>query len=219
MVNYLLVVDMKFKLNDYIINCEVIRKDNKNLYFRFDENCNLVITAPKFITDREVQDLITKNSKAILKMYEDALERHARSELFWYLGKSYEVTFDNRVTEIVFEDNSITCHDEEALDKFCDDECLRVFNEEIEICKKCFNNLPEFTLKIRKMRTRWGVCNTKKKIITLNSELIKKDIALIDYVIVHEMAHFYEGNHGKHFWHIVESVIPDYKERRKKLKY
>ena len=88
---------MKFKLNDYIINYEVVRKDNKNLYFRFDENCNLIITAPRFISDKEVQNLIMKNSSAILKMYEDALERSQREEKFWYLGKSYEVNFDNRV--------------------------------------------------------------------------------------------------------------------------
>lgn len=210
---------MKFKLNDYIIDYEIVRKDNKNLYFRIDENCKLIITAPKFITDGEVKNLITKNSSAILKMYEDALERKERDSLFWYLGKSYEVTFDNRVSEVKFEENKITCHDEEALKKFYDSECLRVFNEEIDICKKCFNELPDFKLKIRKMRTRWGVCNTRDKIITLNSELLKKDIELIDYVIIHEMTHFFEGNHGKHFWELVSMAIPDYKERRKKLKY
>ena len=89
---------MKFKLNDYIINYEVIRKDNKNLYFRFDENCTLIITAPRFITDLEVRNLITKNSSAILKMYEDAKELKERDGLFRYLGINYEVTFDNRVT-------------------------------------------------------------------------------------------------------------------------
>lgn len=210
---------MKFKLNDYIIEYEVIRKDNKNLYFRIDENCKLVITAPRFITDDEIRNLITKNSSAILKMYEDALQRKERNGLFWYLGNGYEVTFDNRVTEIKFEDNKITCHDEDALNKFYNDECLRVFNEEIEICKNCFSELPDFDLKIRKMRTRWGVCNTKTKTITLNSELLKKDISLIDYVIIHEMTHFFEGNHGKHFWELVGMAIPDYKERRKKLRY
>ena len=45
---------MKFKLNDYIINYEIVRKDNKNLYFRFDDNCTLIVTAPKFITDMEL---------------------------------------------------------------------------------------------------------------------------------------------------------------------
>lgn len=210
---------MKFKINDYIIEYEVIRKDNKNLYFRIDENCKLIITAPRFITDLEIKNLITKNSSAILKMYENALQRKERDKLFWYLGKSYEVTFDNRVTEIKLEDNKITCHDEETLTKFYEDECLRIFNEEIGICKNCFSELPEFSLKIRKMHTRWGVCNTRNKIITLNSELLKKDISLIDYVIIHEMTHFFEPNHGKNFWNLVSMAIPDYKERRKKLKY
>ena len=210
---------MKFKINDYIIEYEVIRKDNKNLYFRFDENCKLIITAPRFITDKEVQNLITKNSSAILKMYEESLERKTRDSSFWYLGKSYEVTFDNRVVDLQIEGDTITCHDEDALKKFYDAECLRVFNEEIEICRKCFNNLPDFKLKIRKMRTRWGVCNTRDKTITLNSELLKKEVGLIDYVIIHEMTHFYEPNHSKNFWEIVKMALPDYKERRKKLRY
>lgn len=210
---------MKFKLNDYIIDYEIIRKDNKNLYFRIDENCKLVITAPKFITDEEVKNLITKNSSAILKMYEDALKRSERNSLFWYLGNSYIVIFDNRVTEIKFEGDTITCHDENALNKFYLEECNRVFNEEIEVCKKCFSELPEFTLKLRKMRTRWGVCNIRNKTITLNTELLKKELPLIDYVIIHEMTHFFEPNHSKNFWNLVSMAIPDYKEKRKKLRY
>ena len=210
---------MKFKINDYVIEYEVIKKDNKNLYFRFDENCKLIITAPRFISDVEVKNLITKNSSAILKMYEEAKIREEKVGEFYYLGKTYQVTFDNRLTEVKFEDDTIVGHDEEAINKFYDDECKRVFEEEIEICQKCFNNLPPFTLKIRKMRTRWGVCNPHKKTITLNSDLLKKDISLIDYVIIHEMAHFYEANHSKEFWHIVEEVIPDYKERRKRLRH
>ena len=210
---------MKFKINDYIIEYEVIRKDNKNLYFRFDENCTLVITAPKFITDTEVKDLIAKNSNAILKMYEDSLQKSERDKSFWYLGKPYDVIFDNRVKDIEIEDGKITCHSEEALNEFYKEECERVFLEEMDICKKCFTSLPDYTLKIRKMRTRWGVCNTKNNTVTLNSELLKKDISLIDYVIIHEFAHFFEGNHGKNFWKIVEQAIPDYKERRRKLRY
>ena len=51
---------MKFKINDYIIEYEIVKKDNKNLYFRFDENCKLIISAPRFITNKEVQKLIEK---------------------------------------------------------------------------------------------------------------------------------------------------------------
>ena len=68
------------------------------------------------------------------------------------------------------------------------------------------------------MKTRWGVCNRKDNVITLNTELIKKKVDLIDYVIIHEMAHFYEGNHSRKFWKIVEEACPRYKELRKALK-
>ena len=138
---------MKFKLNDYIIEYEIIRKDNKNLYFRIDENCKLIITAPRFITDMDVKNLITKNSSAILKMYENALVRSERNSLFWYLGNGYKVVFDNRVSEVTFEGDTIICHDEDSLNEFYNSECERIFKEEIEVCKKCFSELPEFTLK------------------------------------------------------------------------
>lgn len=210
---------MKVKINDTIIDYEVKRKDNKNLYFRINENCHLVVYAPRFISDLEIKKLIVKNSKSILKMYEEAKEKNKKEEFFWYLGKSYNVLFDNQVDDLKINNNFIICHDEKALNEFYQKECFRVFEEEIEICKECFNNLPKFSLKLRKMRTRWGVCNIRKKTITLNTELLKKDISLIDYVIIHEMAHFYEPNHSKKFWNIVNDAIPDYKDRRKKLKY
>ena len=95
---------------------------------------------------------------------------------------------------------------------------MKVFYAEVDLCRKCFNNLPEFRLKTRTMKTRWGVCNRKSMTITLNTELVRKDISLIDYVIIHEMAHFYEGNHSKAFWDIVKKACPNYEERRKELR-
>ena len=68
------------------------------------------------------------------------------------------------------------------------------------------------------MKTRWGVCNRRDNVITLNTELLKKDIDLIDYVIIHELCHFYEANHSKKFWDLVSIYYPDYKNARKRLK-
>lgn len=210
---------MKFKLNDYIIEYEIIRKKNKNLYFRFDKNSKLIITCPKYISDNEVRDLISKNSSSILKLYEKSKIKNIKYQNFYYLGNEYKIIYDLNSNEVTLKDDEIICKNDEELSDFIDKETLRIFNEEVEICKKCFNKLPDFTLKIRDMKSRWGVNNTRKRIITLNSELIKYRIDLIDYVIVHEMAHFYEGNHSKNFWKIVEEVIPDYKLKRKELRY
>ena len=68
------------------------------------------------------------------------------------------------------------------------------------------------------MKSRWGVCNRGNNTITLNKQLIKKDISLLDYVIVHELCHFKYPNHSKYFWNEVAKYYPNYKLARKQLK-
>ena len=69
---------------------------------------------------------------------------------------------------------------------------------------------------VRRMKRRWGSCSTNGN-ISLNSELMKKDPALVDYVIIHELCHLVHHNHGKEYYVLLESIIPDYRERRRLL--
>ena len=104
------------------------------------------------------------------------------------------------------------------LEKFYIKECVRVFESEVNRIVPYFKNIPRFSLKIRKMKTRWGVNNITKRTITLNSELLKKDLDLLDYVIIHELCHFYEANHSSRFWAHVQEFYPKYKEARRRLR-
>ena len=70
---------------------------------------------------------------------------------------------------------------------------------------------------IREQKTRWGSCSSKGN-LNFNWKLVLFESELLDYVVVHELAHRIEMNHSANFWTIVESVLPDYKERRKRLR-
>lgn len=70
---------------------------------------------------------------------------------------------------------------------------------------------------IRNQKSRWGSCSAKGN-LNFNCLLVKAPEEVRDYVIVHELCHRIEMNHSAQFWKLVESVLPDYKERRKWLK-
>ena len=69
----------------------------------------------------------------------------------------------------------------------------------------------------RKLKSRWGSCDNRHNIV-LNTYLMQVDWSLIDYVIVHELAHISHPHHQPAFWQEVERMMPDWKNRRKQLK-
>ena len=209
---------MELQLGNYIVNLEIEKKDNKNIYFRFKDNNTLYVTCNRFISNKEVMRLIKENEKSLLKMYEKFKIKEDNNKGFNYLGETYTVVYDESVKNVILEDDMIYVKNEKVLNKWLKNECERIFQERIKLILNNFNDIPPFSLRIRKMTTRWGVNNVTKRIITLNSELIKKDVTLIDYVIIHELCHFYEANHSKKFWQQVEKRYPYYKLARKRLR-
>lgn len=209
---------MLVQLGDYEVPVEIIKKNNKNIYFRFKDDGVLYVTCNRFVSQKEIVRLIKQNENSLLRMYKANAKKIERDLSFYYLGKPYTRVFDDNVKKVYIDDDMIYAKNQKQLDKWYKDECLRVFKERIDECLKMFNNIPPFSLKIRSMKTRWGVNNVTRRIITLNSELLKKAETLIDYVIIHELCHFYEANHSSRFWKQVEMRYPDYKEARKRMK-
>lgn len=73
------------------------------------------------------------------------------------------------------------------------------------------------TVRLSNARSRWGSCHVSGR-ISLNWRLIHMPQHLIDYVVVHELAHLREMNHSPRFWAVVSSVIPDYAARRREIR-
>lgn len=71
--------------------------------------------------------------------------------------------------------------------------------------------------RLRKMRTRWGSCNTLKKRLCFNLELIKKPPACLEYIVVHELVHLLEASHNARFQALMTRFLPDWRQRKKIL--
>ena len=72
-------------------------------------------------------------------------------------------------------------------------------------------------VRIKDMRSRWGSCSSKGR-MSLHWGLVLLPLDLVDYVVVHELAHLREMNHGPRFWRGVAEILPDYRERRARLR-
>ena len=73
-------------------------------------------------------------------------------------------------------------------------------------------------LKLRAMKTQWGNCHWAQGYVTLNTALARCPEELRDYVALHELVHFLHHDHGPGFYARMDALMPDWKERRKRLK-
>lgn len=201
-----------------LVDVVIVHKNNKNIYLRFKEDKKLYAYCSPFVSNKKISELIDNNIEKITKMYKKIDESQENDLYFSYLGKNYTIVYNENCKAPVFEQDMFIISSPQELDCFWKKECERIFIGEVARIKSYFANLPEFTVRIRKMKTRWGVCNRRNNTVTLNSELLKKDIDLLDYVIIHELCHFYEANHSQKFWSHVSRYYPNYKEARKRLR-
>ena len=210
---------MKVVIDD--INFDVIivkKKTNKKNYLRVNEDLNIYITTNYFTRDKDILKLINDNQSLIIKMYNKQVQRKKSEEIFSYLGKKYDIVYLNS-KEVILGENKLLISRDYDINKWLLKQANIVFKEELDKVYNIFPvNIPYPTLTIRSMKTRWGVCNVRTKRVTLNLELIKKDIKYLDYVIAHELSHLVYPNHSKDFWALVERVIPNYKLLRKEMR-
>lgn len=210
---------MKFTYNDNIYDVVIERKiNNKNTYIRVKDDLKILVTTNKFTSDKAIKKLIDENYSKIEKMIDAKNIKKENNEGFFYLGKKYDIVYV-KYCDISLGNNKVFLNKTFDIDKWYKMQAKKIFKEHLDyIYNKFSRSIPYPSLKIRKMTSRWGVCNIKLKTVTLNLELIKRDTKYLDYVIVHELSHLIHPNHSKEFWSLVEENIGDYKRYRKEMK-
>ena len=212
----------------------VTRKKIKNIIIKINSNGEVLVSAPKRVPQKYIEQLIMQKEKWIIEKINSISQYYSNrrpisyvngDEIF-YLGKKY-------ILEIIPADKNFIEQHEEKIYIYCKksesaDEKKKVlekwFREKISsILEKLtvetgekVGYLPK-EIKVRSMKSRWGSCNTTRKIITYNLHLIEKPLSAIEYVVLHELSHLPYPHHQKEFWNFVEKYMPDWKLRKKIL--
>lgn len=216
----------------YILNVKSV----KNINLRI--NCNGVfVSANKTVSIKIIEsflvkheDFILKNIKKMKNIKKAREKNYVSGEEFRFLGKTLILIVEKSVEEKIrintnclvlmtkFTDNKEK--KEKMINKFYLQKSNVIFNEIISKVYPIFEKMKIIypAIKIRTMKTKWGSCMPYKNQINLNLKLVERSVEEIEYVILHEFCHFIHPNHSKHFYSLLEKLMPDWKFRKNLLK-
>ena len=208
----------------------------KNAYITIDRGVVLV-KLPARANDGYAAQLVRQKAKWITgklrsqpEDYKDA-RKYVQGELFEILGEPYAL-------EIEFNDKNRFCADaldgrllvsipqkyetapreyvKRAVDSFYTDLTCRELERCVPELEKILGVSPA-KLAVRPLKTAWGLCYTNGT-ITINRCISRFPRSIIDYLALHELCHLIRHDHSREYWELVQSCMPDYKQRRAALK-
>lgn len=217
---------------------QLILSERKSITLTIESDGRLVVRAPRRLPQSEIQRFVDEHAdwvrekRLYLEAHPQPVKHHFKSgEHFHFLGQPVRLEVVSRSTsrqplrylpasdgsEAVFEVLKTTqAHTRELLVSWYRKQALQVCSERAAALAKQ-HGLRYTRLRITSARARWGSCSSKGT-ISFTYRLVTLPPEIIDYVVIHELAHTVEHNHSKQFWSRVEAILPDYKRRRLWLK-
>lgn len=190
---------------------------------RIDVDISGVTVVTPQRSDVSPESLLKENAEWVInkkeeydKYREQAPERDfCVGETWQYLGDDYQVEIDDRPSSVVEDDALVLAehHVKETsikrgLETLYRRKARETFEDRAETYAEKMN-LEYEQIEIRNQRTKWGSCSTTGT-LGLNWRLMMAPIEIIDYIIIHELAHLREPNHNSSFWSLVAEFDPEY---------
>jgi len=209
----------------------IVKPELRHTYLSFDEEGNLLIRSPK-VSQQYIERLLLKKAKWITRSREKILLKKGRAPNFtgeeelYFKGRAFPLRVqkhDKQRTRLHFTEEGFflcTYRDDTALfqkhiDRFYKTEAEKHLPAIVEKYAMQMQLSPK-ALRFRKTKRQWGSCSARN-ILSFNTMLMKLPEGVIEYVVVHELAHIEHKHHQKSFWKLVEQHMPDYKARIKEL--
>ena len=170
------------------MNYEIIRSSRKTLALEISRDGLLKVRAPYKVSREEIQNFVKSKESWIFKHLKRIEETKAAQP------------------------DPLSAEEIEKLAQ----KALQVLPEKVENYARMIG-VTYGRITIRNQKTRWGSCSSKGN-LNFNCQLMRLPEELQDYVVVHELCHRKEMNHSPNFWKEVKNIMPDYQERRARLK-
>ena len=189
-------------LSEAGIELQVSKKRVKNINFRLKPHV-LMVSVPSFISPAQMAESIAKRVPWAIQNHAQVLEQYKRKQstlsessiadsslLLWGITQPFTLNHDKKIA-----------YYRQALFKVAP----VLFEKWQPIVGVTANEI-----RLKKMHTRWGSCNTRARRIWLSVYLPAYPIECTEYVIVHELCHLHHANHSAAFWKTVATAMPDY---------
>lgn len=225
---------LSIKYGTRTIEFEIERKPKlKNTYINVTTDGVLVKTNDNTTLD-EIKKMVEKKSAWISKKLEIfqsiSISTHiATGSRLYYLGKSYYVKMiteelqDKIIVDFTHSQFNIITpleYSQTELHNAIDMFYKQKAGEKILPLTKKWSKIMELSpqhISFRNSKTRWGSCSSTNS-ISFNYNLIKISSSLIEYVVIHELAHIQYKNHSKEFWKLVKKYLTDYPIKEEKIR-
>jgi len=207
---------------------KIIRSKRKTIALVVESDATLVIRAPFETTLEYIEALVFKkrfwiNEKKQVVNKDCAFVRKrefVNGEGFLFLGKTYKLKIQDcdeiKLSDYLFLPKKYLNEPRERMVEWYMKRALEKITERADWYSKD-TGWKYKSIKINNAQSRWGSCGPSGS-LNFTWRLIMAPLNVIDYVVVHELAHIHEKNHSWKFWNKVKTVMPDYKQREKWLK-
>lgn len=221
------------KLADKLISYTLKRSSRRRSIGLQISDQGLVVSMPLRASEKWLHSVLQEKALWVVSKLDSwqgkqmPVTKWANGELLLFRGETFalrvvqslfkappQLTADELLIHLVDTENQAGLH--KVVLQWYKQEAERVFAECVEHFAPLMNVRPR-EIRLTSARTQWGSC-TVQGVVRLNWQLVTMPLHLIDYVVVHELAHLQEMNHSAAFWRVVESVCPDYAKTRGELR-
>ncbi|MFA6132185.1 MAG: SprT family zinc-dependent metalloprotease [Patescibacteria group bacterium] len=206
---------------------KIIRSNRRTISLEITPEAVLIIRAPQRVSEVYIEKLvqdkmswIQKKIVAVKNRPKSQPKEFVDGEVFWYLGESYPLKI-SKVKKIELKGDLL--FPQKFLPKakikmaaWYKQEAKEIITERATLYAKQMG--VNFTsIKINSAQKRWGSCSHKNH-LNFGWKLILQPLEVVDYVVVHELAHIPHKNHSRAFWQLVALHCPDFRKFRKCLR-